>query len=163
MMGSGVHDTDEDIGKLYKSVLYQRGFGYDQELDYHNTYGLGFSDALQGFIRMVTPFFKSGLKYLGTQAVNTAANIAQDVISGANVKEAAKAHVSQTAEDIFAKAPKAIANVIKTTKAKRGTVSQEPSFDEETPTRAIKRRRYSQDNRRTLLRAYPALGKISKK
>lgn len=163
MSGSGSIDPNEDIGKIYKTVLYQRGFGFDSEIDFHTTYGLGFADTVQGILRMITPFFKSGLKYLGSQAVNTAANIAQDVIAGSNVKDAAKTHVTQTAEEIFAKAPEAIANVVKGNASKRSAVSQSQTLVEAAPPYPAKRRRYTQKKGKKLLQIYPALGRISNK
>lgn len=160
--GSG-SSVDENIGNVYKSILYQRGYGFDREVDYHATYGLGFADSLQGFIRLVAPMFKTGLKYLGSQAVNTAANIAQDVISGANVKEAAQKRVTHAAGEIFAKAPEVLVDAIKTANGKRSAVSINNSSEVKASSAPKRRRLQHRGRRRNLLVSYPALEKISKR
>lgn len=162
LYGGSDQSSDENIGNVYKSVLYQRGYGLDHKIYYHQTYGLGFADTLQGLIRLVAPVFKSGLRYLGSQAVNTAANIAQDVISGSNVKEAAKTHVTNTAGEIFAKAPEALVDVIKTVKGKRPALSVPETAEGVTP--SFKKRRVAgRYKKRKLSSSYPALEKISRR
>lgn len=150
----------ENIGNVYKSVLYQRGFGFDHEVNHHDTYGLGFSEGLQGFFKLMSPILSSGLKFLGNQAVNTAANIAHDVIAGENAKDSAKTHVKKAAEQIFARAPEAISQVIRRAGSKRKFVSRQVADGEVTVSRTAKRFKGNRRIGRGLLSTYPALEKI---
>lgn len=149
----------DSIGSVYRSVLHQRGYGLNGRFRYNTRYGLGFADVMGGIFRMMQPLFKSGLQFLGNQAVNSAANIAKDVISGTNLKEAAKSELSSAAGEVFAKAPDAISKVIKQVGKKRkpvssiGSVVQRPSDKKRSKISAPKV--YG-----GLLKKYPALGKI---
>jgi hypothetical protein len=152
----------EDIGDVYKGVLYQRGYGLDSEM-----HGLGFADGLMRMFKFVLPALKTGLQYLGKQGVSTAANIASDAISGKNVSESIKEHVTGAAEDLFAKAPDALSSVIRGgQKRKRASVLEgvEPDGYQQPP--RVKRRKlrknYSSSRKigRGLLSTYPVLAKI---
>lgn len=165
MIGGGLGDQ-EGIGDVYRSSLYQRGYGLGFDVDFSETHGLGFADGLMSLIRYAMPMLKGGLQYLGKQAVSTAANIAQDAIEGKNVKEAAKEHISKAGEDLFAKAPAAIADAV----IKTGGVKRKASFSRESPgvlvSRArpppLKKPRKSNFQRigKGLVNSYPALAKI---
>ena len=110
--GSGLAKNDDrPIGGVYRGILYQRGYGLGQ-YNYSDRHGLGFMDGLAGFARFILPSVKNGLKYLGSQAVETVANIAQDAIAGNDIKNSAKRRVREAAQDIFAKAPKAIMQAV---------------------------------------------------
>jgi hypothetical protein len=50
------------------------------------------------------PFLKKGAEIVGTEAVKTAANIANDAISGKNVREAAREHLSSAVNTLSTKA-----------------------------------------------------------
>lgn len=164
LIGEGIGDNDDNIGDIYRSIMYQRGYGFDDEfVDYDATYGLGFGEVLSNVFRLATPLLKKGLQYLGNQAVSTVANIAQDAIAGQNVAESAKKHVSHAAGDVFAKAPAAIANsVLKTRGIKRGPDS---SLEDVNWGRRSRQKRIRKNIRgkigRGLLQEYPALKKIN--
>jgi hypothetical protein len=106
-------DKDDDIGDTYRGVLYQRGFGnrfvYD---DYDEIYGLGWGSTLKNLFNFAKPLFTQGAKYLGKKAVDTVANIASDAIAGENIKESAKRRITDTGEEIYAKAPEAISRLV---------------------------------------------------
>lgn len=164
LTSGGGNDPGDDIGNVYKSVLYQRGYGFDQEIDYNNTYGLGFASNLATFFRMAMPTLKSGLKFLGRQAVNTAANIANDAIAGENIKDSARKHTKATAEDLFARAPSALLKIIN----KRGSGNSRkriryPTLNWQTSGKKKNKRVNLSTTRKVghgLLEEYPALGRI---
>lgn len=164
MVGGGFGDG-EGIGDVYRSVLYQRGYGLGYDIDLGDTYGLGFGDNLMSLIRYALPMLKGGLQYLGKQAVSTAANIAQDAIEGKSVKESAKEHISKVGEDIFAKAPAALAGaVIKPGGVKRKAVSQDSpgalvARARQPPAKKVKRGNYQRIGK-GLVNTFPALAKF---
>jgi predicted house-cleaning noncanonical NTP pyrophosphatase (MazG superfamily) len=106
------NDDDDDIGSTYRGVLYQRGFGGRFTDDYDEIYGLGWGTTLKNLFNFAKPLFKQGAKYLGRKAVDTAANIANDAISGENIKESVKRRITDTGEEIFAKAPEVITQLV---------------------------------------------------
>ena len=109
--GEGINK--EQLGPFYKGVLFQRGYGLAyQELPLCQTYGLGLGESLSNLFYSALPMLKKGLQYLGTKAVHTAANIAEDALKGKKISESTKEHVGQTARDIWAKAPAAIASEV---------------------------------------------------
>jgi hypothetical protein len=155
----------EGVGGVYRSVLYQRGYGLGQYYDYSDRHGLGFMDGLMSVARFVLPSMKSGLKYLGNQAVETVANIAQDAIAGKDIKESAKERVRSTAQEIFAKVPAALADTLsgdKRTGVKRRAVSRTSAgrlvASARKPAKRAKKRHHSVDP--GLLAQYPALDKL---
>ena len=52
--------------------------------------GYGLGSILSGMFRTAIPFLKSGAKALGKQALKTGVSIGQDVLSGQNLKTAAR-------------------------------------------------------------------------
>lgn len=156
-VGSGMGDDDDNIGHVYKSVLYQRGFGIGHEFDFGRVHGLGFADGLMSMIRMAMPVIKKGVQFLGNHAVSTVANIAQDAIAGENVKDSARKRVSEAAEDIFARVPQALAaNVLKTQGRKRLADSRSGKLVASGRWRA-KRSRFAREN----FEDYPGLEKLN--
>lgn len=163
LIGEGIAD-DDHIGDLYRSVLYQRGYGFQGDVDYDMTYGLGFGDALSNLFRLAKPLLKQGLQYLGSQAVSTAANIAQDAIAGENLADSAKKHVSNVASDVFARAPGVIAQtVLKNRGIKRGadSSSEEANWIRPSKVRPKRSRKKTGKIGRGLFEEYPALRKIA--
>jgi hypothetical protein len=153
--GQGIN-LEDGIGDVYRGVLFQRGYGLGYNAaDVYAMQGLGFQDVLSSLFRVVSPYLQSGLRYLGNEAVSTVANIAKDAINGENVKEAAKQRTANTAEEIYAKAPDAIARVFN---KKNGTVKRRASpFHTSTSVTSLqKKRKFG----RGLLREYPVLEKI---
>ena len=108
-VGAGL--KGHEVGDVYRTVLYQRGFGMNHAIDLRRTHGLGFADGLLSLFRSAVPVLgpalKSGMKYLGNQAVTTAANIAKDALNGDNVVQAANRRIGEAAvnaaQDIFAR------------------------------------------------------------
>lgn len=151
--GSGL--DNKEIGDVYRGVLHQRGFGYD--FNYGDAHGLGFGSTFMKFIRFLQPSLKSGLKYLGNQAVSTAANIATDALAGRDIRESAKEHARKAGEDIFARAPAAISQLItKRGGMKRRRVSHQRG--RELSARPAKRKRhFSGRIGKGLLSTYPVL------
>jgi hypothetical protein len=155
VIGEGFGEKDE-IGEVYRNnVLYQRGYGFSEEYDFSETYGVGFGDVLMQLFRIAAPVVKkgltSGLKMLGNTAVNTAANIAQDAIAGDNVKTSAKKHVSAAAEEVFAKAPMIVTELIKKRNAEKRKAASRPSAG----------KLVASARRRRRLDEYPALEKLN--
>jgi hypothetical protein len=139
-------DDDDDIGDTYRGVLYQRGFGNRFTYDYDELYGLGWGSTLKSLFNFAKPLFKQGAKYLGRKAVDTVANIATDAISGENIKESAKRRIADTGEEIFAKAPEAITQLI----------NKRPAAKTKAPRGRYKRRKIG----RGMLKEYPLLKKL---
>lgn len=160
--GSAGSDNGDDIGYVYRTVPYQRGYGWGyHEMDYMQTHGLGFGETIASLFNFAKPLVTKGLKFLGTTAVDTAANIAQDAISGENVGSAAKRRLTDAAEDIFARAPDVIMeNVFKNRGSNRKRFIQ-PSAGELVA--SARRRGHNKKKRitgRGLFDEYPALEKI---
>lgn len=156
VVGSGLADNRDEIGDLYRNnVLYQRGYGFSEEYDFSDTYGVGFGDVIMQLLRAAGPVLKqgltSGLKMLGNTAVNTAANIAQDAIAGQNMKNSAKKHVTAAAEQVFAKAPGIVTELIKKRTAEKRKANSRPSAG----------KLVASARRRRTLEEYPALKNLS--
>ena len=152
-----------DIGDVYRTVLYQRGFGMTHAFNLRRTHGLGFADGLLSLFRSAVPVlgpaFKSGMKYLGNQAVTTAANIAKDAINGDNVIQAANRRISEAAshaaQDIFARpAPQSVNR----RGTKRRAVSQVSAGRLVTSARNSKK--VKRGGGGSLVSEYPALAKL---
>lgn len=167
--GSGGYtDGGKDIGKVYKGVMYQRGYGLGGfDVDYDSTAGLGFADGLMSIVRFVLPALKTGLQYLGKTAVNTAAGVATDAIAGKNIKRAATERLNNAAQDIFARKPESLnefSNINSSTK--RNLISY-PESGLSTGQSAFKRRRIISKKKKVgrgsniLNKIYPALTKIN--
>ena len=58
--------------------------------------GYGLGSILSGMFRTAIPFLKSGAKALGKQALRTGVSIGQDVLSGQNLKTAARRRALET-------------------------------------------------------------------
>jgi hypothetical protein len=169
--GAGGGNDERDIGDVYRGVLYQRGYGLEYDaISYNDMHGLGFADGLMSMFKFVLPALKTGLQYLGKHAVSTAANIATDAIAGRNIAESAKDHVTDTAKDLFAKAPDALSSVIRGGQKRRWNSSLETAGEEggRLIKRVAKKKRklsYKSRNKyraigKGLLSTYPALEKI---
>jgi hypothetical protein len=152
-----------ELGDVYRGVMYQRGYGLGYATDYDEIQGLGFADGLMRMFKFALPALKSGLQYLGKQAVSTAANIAQDAISGRDVKEAAMDHVAQAGEHIFAKAPTAVMDHIINNKGhgvKRKVISHRSAGEVVTASKKPRRKQFRARIGKGLLNTYPVLGKL---
>lgn len=161
--GAGSDDDGDDIGDIYRSVMYQRGYGLGHnEIDFTRTHGLGFGETFASLMSFAKPLLTKGLQYFGKQAVNTAANIAQDAIAGENIGQSAKRHLVDTAEDIFARAPGAIMENVFNSRGPSRKRASRPSAGELVA--SSRRRLYNKKRRMTgagLLKEYPALERIA--
>lgn len=66
----------------------------------HSQKGNGIGSVLSGLARWAMPFLFKGARYLGNQAVSTGEKIYEDVLSGQNVKTAAKRRFYETVDGI---------------------------------------------------------------
>jgi hypothetical protein len=112
---------------------------------------LGWGDTLRSLFNFAKPLFRKGAEFLGRKAVDTVANIAHDAISGDNVKESAKRRLVDTGQEIFAKAPEAVVQLM-------GNKSKKQKRSAPSTSRAVgkKRRKIGHG----IMKKYPALGKI---
>jgi hypothetical protein len=147
--GSGAVPA-EQLGDVYRSVMYQRGFGIGNDFGYGGVQGLGFVDGVMRLFKLAVPALKTGLQYLGKQAVTAAADVATDAIMGKNVQASAAEHFSNAARDVIAQAPALIQN--KKQGLKRGARSAAADVSSKRP-RATKKRRFG----RGLEDIYPGL------
>lgn len=132
--GGGGGDSD-DIGPLYKSIHYQRGYGVGFVDPFpFDTYGLGFGDSISQLFRLAVPYLKQGLKHVGHRVVEGAASLAKQAIEGKSLPEAAKEALSKTSEQLVAKAPAVLERLHKGFASDVSPVSR-------TVTAAVKRRR----------------------
>ena len=154
--GAGIHPSDQ-IGDVYRSVLYQRGYGYGNDFDYSAVHGLGFMDGIMRLFRLAMPAVKSGLQYLGKQAVTTAADVATDAILGRNVNKSAKERVSAAATNIVAKAPAFLTEVNKSMGLKRSATSIDTAGSRSSRPPAKKPKKKKRKIGRGLLNTYPGL------
>jgi hypothetical protein len=93
---------------IYRGQALMSGYGVQR--------GYGLGNTFKRFMRWVVPLYKryaqpkleSGLRELGRTAVSTASNIANDAISGRNVKEAAEEHINTAVDSIKDKVEKTL-------------------------------------------------------
>lgn len=119
--GSGDASKVEDrIGPVYRGGFSrgQRGRGV-------------FTSAIKGLWDWVSPLFTSGVKALGSQAVNTGSKILSDTLSGENIADSAKRRLSESRDNMVKKIQGSGRG------RKRSTSSEE---------RKVKRRRVSSKN-----------------
>lgn len=139
--GGGVgYNVDEDsIGPLYKSVHFQRGFGFGYVDPFpYEKYGLGFGDTISNLFRMAVPYLKQGLKHLGKKAVDTVAHVAHDALEGQNIPEAIKSHAGTAGRELIAKVPRAFSEVLDKS---RSATDNDISLDESVVTGRASRKR----------------------
>lgn len=158
IVGSGA--PGPEMGSIYKSVLHQRGYGFGQRPgfgSYRMKTGFGWNEALAMVFKFAKPLIARGLKYLGKRAVATASSVAQDAFAGENILSSAKKHITETASDVFAKAPGAIvSSILKGSGQKRKGTIQQSSGQLVASARQKKRKKTG----RGLLKTYPTLHKI---
>lgn len=156
----GLGTRDDDIGDLYRGVLYQRGYGLQgnsyELVDMYSKQGLGFGDVLRPLFSFFAPLAKQGLQYLGKQAISTVADIAKDALEGKDVKKAAEERLQSKAETILAKAPQ----VIKAVTYNQGKKRKVPSLSVSTKPGGSKRKQRKVVEGSGLHNIYPALSRI---
>jgi len=88
----------------------QSGGGFDYSI-FRGTYmqrGYGLGGTFRNFFKWITPIFKqhalpliqSGAQELGKQAISTGVKLARDAVSGKNIKDSAKEHVTSAVENL---------------------------------------------------------------
>lgn len=90
----------------------QAGSGFPVFRGYANQRGYGLGGMFKTFFKYIMPMFKThalpalkkGAEIIGAEAVKTAANIANDAISGKNVKDAAKEHLNEAVNTLSTRA-----------------------------------------------------------
>ena len=110
-----IHYTDP--GHFDQYYLNQVGSGmsfYQGSPGLQRGYGLG--GLLGGLFRSAIPLLKKGAATVGKQALQTGMEIAEDVISGQNIKSATKRRVKQAGKQLGAK----VKRRVQTGKGKRG-------------------------------------------
>lgn len=164
MAGGGLRrDEKNRIGDVYHGVLYQRGYGLAPHFhDYSDIHGLGFLDGMTSLFRFAMPLVKTGMRYLGGQAINTVADIARDALAGRDIKESAVRHATEVADDIFAKAPDAILEALgnKRRGLKRKPVIQQSAGKLVSAARIKRPRQSGNIVGKGLMIKYPALEKL---
>lgn len=85
--------------QVFKGNRYQRGFG------------LG--SIFSSIFRAATPLVKSGMKYLGREAIKTGLNTVDDIIEGKNAKQALRDRIHLSKENMQKDAKKYIKKKIK--------------------------------------------------
>lgn len=95
-----------NIGEVYEGLNFQRGYGSVDMWELQNGSGIG--SALAALARVAFPFLKSGLSFLGRQAVTAAADVAKDAIMGKNVKESAKSVLKERGAEVMEQIPKTL-------------------------------------------------------
>ena len=75
---------------MYVGTRFQRG------------HGLG--SIFGGLFKAAVPLLKKGAKTLGREALKTGLNIAEDMVAGKNLKQAAKSRLKSTGQNLLQKA-----------------------------------------------------------
>ncbi len=94
----------------------QAGSGYPVFRGYSNQRGYGLGGIFKKFYKFIMPLFKThalpmlkkGAEVVGTEAIKTAANIANDAISGQNIKEASQKHVHDAINNLSTQAQESL-------------------------------------------------------
>jgi len=66
--------------------------------------GHGLESIFGGLFKAAVPLLKKGAKTLGREALKTGLNIAEDVVAGKNLKQAAKSRLKSTGQSLLQKA-----------------------------------------------------------
>ena len=90
----------------------QAGSDFPVYRGYANQRGYGLGGIFKTLYKFIMPMFKThalpilkkGAEFVGTEAVRTASNIANDAISGRNFKESAREHFNDAVNTISSKA-----------------------------------------------------------
>ena len=90
------------VQNVFRGPMYQQGYGLGGYFKKFFRWLMPIAE------RHVMPHIKSGIETVGKQAVESASRIANDTISGRNIQEAAKEHVSQAIDNLKQKAEKTL-------------------------------------------------------
>ena len=100
------------LGGVFRGSSYQKGSGLGgifRGAPYQKGYGLG--DVMVKFINWMKPFFskakenlmpvlKASAKNIGQEVINSASNIAKDLIDGKNLKESSEKNINETIDKL---------------------------------------------------------------
>ena len=92
----------------------------------HGQHGYGLGGLFRSIARVAMPAVKSGAKALGKIALNSGLNLLGDVISGKNVKEAAKTRALEAANTAKNKAVQRVQNFAQTGKGSKRITRRRP-------------------------------------
>jgi hypothetical protein len=92
-------DYMDQVNGYFNAPLFQRGYGMK---------GRGIGRMLRNFMRWISPLarkhivpkIEAGAKFVGTNLVETLANVAKDTIEGQNINDAAKDRFQDLADDL---------------------------------------------------------------
>jgi hypothetical protein len=84
--------------------LYQARRGYPVYVGTCYQRGHGLGSIFGGLFKAAVPLLKKGAKTLGREALKTGLNIAEDVLAGKNLKQAAKSRLKSTGQNLLQKA-----------------------------------------------------------
>ena len=101
---------------VFVGGAWQRGHG----LTGFGQTGFGLGGLFRSMARVVMPMVKSGAKTMGKIALNTGANVLGDVLSGQNVKQAAKFRINEATKNVKKKAVDKLRTIGQTGNGKRG-------------------------------------------
>ena len=82
--------------------------------------GYGLGSILSGVFRTAIPFLKRGAKALGKEALRTGVNIGQDVLSGQNLRTAARQRGLESIRNVAKKSTRRLSSKTRSTPAKKG-------------------------------------------
>lgn len=90
----------------------QRGFGlnYFKGQSYQKGYGLGgffrkFFKWASPYISKIMPIIKQGAKHVGKEVIDSAANIAKDVLEGKDLKESSSTRINDSIDNLVSNKP----------------------------------------------------------
>jgi len=84
--------------------LHQAGRGYPVYVGTRYQRGHGLGSIFGSLFKSAVPLLKRGAKTLGREALKTGLNIAEDVVAGKNLKQAAKSRLKSTGQNLLQKA-----------------------------------------------------------
>ena len=101
-------ESEVQWDQYFMDQAVQSGHGAFHGSNFQRGHGLG--NLFRGLFRMIVPIASAAAKTLGREAVFTGANIAHDVLSGQNIKTAAKRQGRQSASRLVDKVQKKLHN-----------------------------------------------------
>lgn len=98
------------LGGVFRGSSYQKGYGLGGMFR-KNQKGHGLGGIMSKFFNWISPYFakakenlmpilKSSAKNIGHEVLNSATNIAKDLIDGRNVKESSDKHINEAIDKL---------------------------------------------------------------
>lgn len=125
--------------------------------------GYGLGSLFGSLARAVVPLFKRGAKTIGKAAVRTGYNIAKDVLSGQNIKTAARNRTQETGTQLINKAVKSVQSRftpqtgagLKRKRVKSANTSSQVKKTRTSPQRRCNKSKSSKKSKRVAKTYYP--------